>query len=123
MEILNIILALIISLLGFPTGLILAKCTEEELKPGRKYFFFMKKIILILTIIFVLYSFHLNLLVFMGIGLILTALSLTFRLNMIKEYMIFLILFIISIKNLNLLVLTSSLIFLYGLSMAALIKK
>ena len=59
MEGLNIVLGLVVGLLGFPVGLILAKIAKEELKQGKKYFKLMSLIIIVLiigTLIYVLIS-------------------------------------------------------------------
>ena len=122
MQILNIIFAAIIALLGLPAGLILAKIAKQELKPGKKYFFFMQDILLILAIIFVLYSYQLNLYLFLVLGLIITVIIIKTNLKPKLTYPILIILFLLSTENQNLLILTSSLIFLYGLPTAALSK-
>ncbi len=116
----NTILTLLIALSGFLVGLILKKIAEEEIKPGRIYFIWMQNILLILAIIFFTYSFNLNLLLLIGIGLIITGAVVLFRPKAIIGYPVLLILFILSIKNTNLLMIISSIIFLYGLPSAAL---
>jgi hypothetical protein len=60
MEILNIILGLVTALLGFPIGLLLALVAKEELKPGKKYFQWMQRVLLILIVIAILSIFILN---------------------------------------------------------------
>jgi glucan phosphoethanolaminetransferase (alkaline phosphatase superfamily) len=49
---LQIILAIIVALLGYPVGLFIAKSTKEELKAGRKWF----KLIMFASIILVIIS-------------------------------------------------------------------
>lgn len=122
MEILNIILAALISASGLLVGLLLAKIAKEELKPGKNYFIWLRNILLILAIIFVLYSFKLQLYLFLITGIIITLLILKLNPKSFIGYPILALLFILSIKNTNLFILTSSIIFLYGLPTAALIK-
>ncbi|MEM4215283.1 MAG: hypothetical protein QW484_02900 [Candidatus Pacearchaeota archaeon] len=52
MNILTIILVIIIALLGYPTGLLIAKFTEEELHTGRKWF----KLIIVVCILAIIVS-------------------------------------------------------------------
>jgi len=133
MEILNILLGLVISLLGFPVGLGLAKIAKSELKDGRKYLVWMKNIILILSLIFVLYSFYmksqipsssgyLHLILFLVIGVVLTLLIIKLNMKYYYGYIVLILLFLLSLKNINLLVLTSSMMFLYGVVSGGLLK-
>ena len=51
---LQIILAVVIALLGYPIGLIIAKFTPEELRSGRKWFkliIFFSLVLIVLTLI------------------------------------------------------------------------
>jgi len=50
---LQIILAIIVALLGYPVGLLIAKSTKEELKKGRKWF----KLIMIASLLIMILSF------------------------------------------------------------------
>ena len=49
------IIETIIAFLGLIVGLILARFTKEELKPGRKYFIWFKKIILLVLVVSLVY--------------------------------------------------------------------
>ena len=122
MGILNILLGIILGLLGFPVGLFLRKIAKEEIKPGRKYFFWMKNIILVLSVVFVLYSFHLHLILFLIIGIVLTLILLKLNLKYYYGYLIFVLLIVLSLRNGNLFILTCSMLFLYGLPSAGLLK-
>ena len=66
MNLLSLILIIIITLLGYPIGLLIAKLTEEELKAGKKWF----KLIILASIVVILIS-----LVFLRGTTILTPLS------------------------------------------------
>jgi len=123
MTTLNIILAAIVALAGIPVGLVLRKIAKDEIKKGIKYFIILKKILLTLIVIFILSSYQLNIFLFLFVGLVLGIIIFELNLNIEKSYFVFALLFIISLKSTNLLILTSSLIFLYGLPAAALIKK
>lgn len=116
----NIILTFLIAASGFLIGLILKKIAKEEIKPGKIYFIWMQNILLMLAAIFFAYSFNLNLLLLIGIGLIITGAVTLVKPKAIIGYPILIILFILSIKNTNLLILISSIIFLYGFPSAAL---
>ena len=120
MEIINIILAAIISLSGLLIGFLLKKIAKEEIKQGKTYFIWMQNILLILAAIFVLYSFNLNLFLFLLIGLLITLAIIYFKPKAVIGYPILAILFYLSISDINLLILISSLIFLYGFPSAAL---
>ncbi|MBR9692188.1 hypothetical protein GOV06_05385 [Candidatus Woesearchaeota archaeon] len=119
-DILNIILAIIVSLLGLPVGFLLAKIAKEELEYGKIYFQWMRRIILIAAILFVFYSFNLKIGTFILIAIMITGLIIRFDPNAIISYFIFSILLFRVLENINLLVLTFSLVFLYGLPTGAL---
>ena len=104
---------------GLFIGMSLAFIAKEEIKPGRKYFVFLKKILLSLIIVFL---FALNKLDYIIILLALAIVLVYFyklRVNKgFKEdfliYLIFGAIFYLSYKNTNLFVIESSLMFLYG---------
>ena len=121
MEILNYFLALIVSFSGIFVGMLLGYIAKEELKPGKKYFIWMQNIILILAAIFVLYSFHLNIILSIIIGLLITLGIIYFKPKAVIGYILLAILIFISIGNTNLFILTSSLTFLYGFPTGSLI--
>ena len=50
MDVLNILYGFLVSLTGFPVGCLLARIAKEELKPGKKYFKIMQKILIALII-------------------------------------------------------------------------
>lgn len=121
MEILNYVLALILSFSGVFVGMFLGYIAKEELKPGKRYFIWIQNIILILAAIFVLYSFHLNIILFILIGLIITLGIIYFKPKAILGYLFLAILFFLSMRNTSLFMLTSSFIFLYGFPTGSLI--
>ena len=121
MGILNTILALITAYSGLLIGLLLAKFTKEELKPGKKYFEWMQALILIGALLAVFYSYSLRTITFIGLSIIVTAFVIKSNPKAIISYYILTILFILSQKNINLLIFVSSLIFLYGLPTGAII--
>lgn len=56
MNTLSLILTIIVALAGYPVGLIIARLTKEELKPGRKWFLVIILaciILVILSLIFI----------------------------------------------------------------------
>ena len=121
MEMLTMVLAALISFLGLPIGFILAKISKEELEAGKRYFQVMQSAIYALTILFVLSSFNIPINAFIVIAIVIVYLSLKLNPKALISYIVFIPLFLISSKNTNLFILTSSLIFLYGLPTGALI--
>ena len=115
MEVLNYLLALVFSFSGIFIGMFLGYIAKEELKPGKQYFLWMQNIVLILSVIFVLYSFHFNVVLFVITGLVITLGIINFNPNGIMGYVFLAILIFLSIGNTNLFILTSSMVFLYGL--------
>lgn len=126
MNLLNYSLTAIISYIGLFVGFILAIIAKEEIKPGKKYFIFLQKLILLLIFIF--------LLVFIKLNYILVLLILVFiviyLLKTKKEfnespyiYIVLSVVFYLSLKILSLFVIESSLIFIYGLPTGSLLTK
>ena len=122
MEVLNVILAAVISLSGLPMGLLLAKITKEELKPGKKYFQWMQALILIIAVLAVFYSYDIGTVTFIGLAVIVSAIIIKSNPRAIISYFVFFILFVLGFTNANLLIVLFSLVFLYGLSTGALIR-
>ncbi len=121
MEILNYLLVLIGSFSGLFVGMGLGYITKEELKYGKKYFLWMQNIVLILAAIFVLYSFHLHIILFILIGLLATLAMIYLKPGIVIGYLILAVLFYLSIGSINLFILTSSMVFLYGFPTGSLI--
>lgn len=127
MQFINYFFASIISYLGLLIGMLLIKIAPEEQKPLEKYFILMRNILLLLIFIFIIfYYFKGYLILFSLIGYFLFLLFVEFKINdslkkSIITYIILGILFFLSSKNLNLFVIESSLILLYGLPTASLI--
>ncbi len=113
MELLNYSLTLIVCFLGLFFGVILAFSAKEELKPGKKYFVLMQKIILLIILIALLKMFNVN--VYMKLFAY-AVLILLMEINIKKEIIYFLLgfVFFFSSKNTNTFLLVASLIFLYG---------
>lgn len=128
MNLLNYSLTAVISYLGLFVGFILAIIAKEELKQGKKYFLFLQKVILLLIFIFLLLFIKLN---YILILLILVFVLIYILKNYLKKgfnelpyiYIILSTIFYISSKKLDLFVIESSLIFLYGLPTGTLITK
>ena len=122
MAVLNIVLTVIIALAGLPIGILLGKITKEELKSGKKYFEWMQAIFLILAALAILYSYNIGLLVFIAVSILISILIIKGNPRAVISYLVFLFLFVLSLKNTNLLIIVSSLIFLYGLPTGSLIR-
>lgn len=67
MNIIQIILVIIVSLLGYPLGLLLADLTKEELKSGRPLFKIIMIISLLAVIISIFFLKGANLLLFIAV--------------------------------------------------------
>ena len=124
MNILNYSVIALIAYIGLFIGFILAIMAKEELKPGKKYFIFLQKAILLLIFLFLFIGFN-----YLSV-LLLFALILIYVLKKRIEfgespyiYTILAIIFYLSSKNLNQFVIESSLIFLYGLPTGTLLTK
>lgn len=116
----------LVAYLGLAVGLIVMRASKEEQKAGKKFFVFMQKIILLLIIVFLLYFLKSNLISFLIIfSIALVFISRKYKIKMLTEsYYIFPLLgviFYLSSANLKMLVIGSSLIFLYGLVTASLL--
>lgn len=129
MNLLNQILILLFSLTGILFGLMLALISPEELKKGKKYFLWTKKIIYILIFFVVNYYLYLAknyyvLVPFTILAIVLFVVKLSIKKNIyeIFNYVVFIIpYFVIVEKNFHLLL--AALIFLYGLPTGTLFKK
>jgi len=124
MNFLNYTLTALISYLGLVVGIILAIIAKEELKKGKKYFIFLKKIILLLVFIFLIIFIELNyiilLLILPFIGIYLLKNKIDFN-ELPYIYIILAVIFYLSSKTLNLFIIESSLIFLYGIPTGSLL--
>jgi hypothetical protein len=129
MNFLNQILPLLFSLTGFFFGLILSFIAPEELKPGKKYFLFIKRIIFLLLFFTVNFFFYQSgqyfyLIPFTIIALILFVMG--FRNKSIyyeiPNYLLFVIPYFLN-NNQILHLLLPSLLFLYGLPAGTLARK
>lgn len=126
MQFINYFFASLISFSGLFIGIILMNIAPEEKKTLEKYFSFLRKIFLLLIFIFLFFYYYNNYFNFVFV-IIVFLLSLFFEFkikNLLKKsaisYVILSILFFLSSKNINLFVIVSSLILLYGLPTASL---
>lgn len=126
MNILNYSLSAIISYLGLFIGFFLALIAKEEIRPGKKYFILLQKVILLLIFIFLIVNIELNYQIIL-LFLVFAILQIYRTKKEFNElpytYIILAIIFYISSKRLNLFIIESSLIFLYGLPTGSLLTK
>ena len=121
---LNYILVLLISYARILIGSLLIFFAPEEQKPGRIYFKITQAIIFVLVLFFTLLSFRLHMILigavvlFVGLLLYLKKMS-----NSYIEYGLFAFIFYLSAKNVSLFLISSSLIFVYGLPTGSLLAK
>jgi hypothetical protein len=111
MNILNYSLTAVVSYLGLFVGFILAMMAKEEMKDGRRYFVFL--------LVFIRLNYILVLLILVFIVVYL----LKRKNELVYIYMILGVIFYLSSKTLNLFVIESSLIFLYGIPTGSLLTK
>lgn len=127
MQFVNYFFASIISFLGLLIGILLVEIAPEEQKPLRKYFILLRKTLLFLIFIFLVFFYFSNafniltLLVYSAFLLFVEYKVNDLHKKSIIVYGIIGILFFLSSRNLNLFVIESSLILLYGITTASLI--
>ena len=122
MQLLNYSLISLISFSGLLVGMILAFTAKEELEPGKKYFLLLQRLTLLLILIFLLNFFNINLylrIMIYVLFIILMAIN-------IKSQIIYPalgVVFFLSLKDINLFITNSILIFLYGFPSGSLFAK
>ena len=129
MQFINYFFASLASFSGLLIGMLLIKIAPEEQKPLEKYLVWARKIILLLVFVFSMFYFfnnYLNLLILLGYF----AFTLLLEYNLkglfrktIVTYTLLGILFFLSSKNMNLFVIESSIILLYGIPTASLLYR
>ncbi|MBD3355480.1 hypothetical protein GF361_05905 [Candidatus Woesearchaeota archaeon] len=122
METINIALSIIISLSGIPLGFLLAKIAKEELKKGEQYFIWMQNIILILAVNLFFYTLDLKIASKILILILTSLLIIKTKPRAVIGYIIFAVLFYLDLKNIEITLALSSLMFLYGFPTASLIR-
>jgi len=126
MQLINYTLTLTVSFLGLILGIILAYIAKEELRPGKKYFILLQKIILTLIpsfFLFYLLKENISLLI---ISLLMFSILINSYSKKIKTHYIYPILaliFYFSSKNIDLFKIQAFLIFLYGFPTGSLLTK
>ena len=127
MQFINYFFASVISFFGLAIGTILVKTAPEEQKPLQKYFFALRKILLLGIFVFLFFYYfenHFYMLTLFAYFLFLLFIEYkindSFKKSMII-YSVLGILFFLRSKNTNLFTIESSLILLYGLPTASLI--
>ena len=122
MQIINYLLASIVSYLGLLVGIILVRVAPEEQKPGKKYFILIKKIIFFLIVAFLLVYYKINF-IFSLLALLIIGIIIIGKKLEKSEFAYFLlgIVFFISSKMADLFIIESVLVFLYGITAASLL--
>ena len=125
MQFLNYFLASVISYLGMLGGIILVKIAPEEQKPLRRYFEWLRKMILLLIFLFLIFYYSNNS-IYIATLLIyfIFIVFIEYRLRSLSKKSIIIytalgIIFYLSSKNTNLFAIESSLVFLYGMPTAS----
>ena len=126
MQFINYFFASVVSFLGLLIGIILVKIAPEEQKPLEKYFVLLRRILLLLIFIFLMFYYIGKVFYILTLASYLAfLLFVEYKLDdsIIKSMLIYTvlgILFFASASNLNLFVMDSSLILLYGIPTASL---
>ena len=121
MEPINYLFVFFTALTGYALGVGLGYIAPEELLPGRKYFLFLEKVLFLFTFIPVIYFFKNSYLALLPVILVLLLLVIPFKFRAYLAFGVFLLWFFL-IKSDNLvIILESSLIFLYGLPAGSLL--
>jgi hypothetical protein len=125
---LNQFLIILLSVLGILGGYALTKIAPEELKPGRRYFLFADKVLILFVFIPIIYfSFITPGLKTLSIVLIVTAFIFALgkfsKARLILLYIVFILLEIFLNREQTLFLTTASVIFVYGLVAGTLVKK
>ncbi len=121
MDILQQVLLLIVVFLGGPVGVILSYVAREELAPGKRYFFVLKRAVF-LAIIFLTFLYS-GLVTLAVIATLLLALILYFYKHRLIEYLLYAVLAVIypiALSNAALILIASVLTFFYGFPKASL---
>ncbi len=117
MEILNYFLISLVVYSGLLFGMVVSYLAKEELKDGKRYFVLLHNIVLAFILFFVLEFFRVNVYLALFLPLVLVVVLFYFNEVYKKSYMVYLLLgivFYLSSKNINLLLIVSSLILFYG---------
>jgi len=117
MEILNYFLISLIVYLGLAAGIIISYMAKEELKPGKRYFILAHNIILAFILFFILEFLNTNIYLVLFLPLIFTTFLFNYTNTYQKSYALYPILgafFYIASKNINQLLIISTLILFYG---------
>jgi len=119
-------LAAITSYLGLLLGIILIKLAPEEQRPGKKYFILLKKILLFSIIFLFFYFLNLNPIVLIAASILLILLFYNKKLTLESTLFVYILLgiiFSLSSRFQDLLIIESTLIFLYGIPTASIAFK
>ena len=120
---LSYFLASLIAYLGLLAGIILVRMAPEEQRPGKRYFILLKKILFFTVFIPVLYYYKINIIFSLALLSFVAALMLGNKLKLDKSYLICFLLgifFYLGSRFIDLFVMESVLIFLYGIPNASL---
>ena len=126
MQFLDYFLASAVSYLGLLAGILLVKIAPEEQKPLRKYFEWLRKLILLLVFLFLIFyysnspAYIIALLIYLVFIIFVEYKSGNLLKKSIIIYTTLGIIFYLSSKNPNLFAIESSLIFLHGMPAASL---
>lgn len=121
MEILNYALTAIVASIGLMCGAIIARFAKEEIKPGKKYFILLQKLLFVAVIALVMYANRTNV-HFIWVGGVIIFVYLYFF-NKIRQAFAYGALALAFFNASDMFLPASALIFLYGFPTAAKMKK
>ena len=126
MDFINYLIISLISFFGLILGIILVLIAPEEQKTGKKYFILLQDLFFILSITLFLSFFRVNIIFifFVMLLFIIIRLKIKIRNNFKKAELMYLILafiFFLSLRNIDLFLIESVLIFLFGMPTGSLL--
>lgn len=113
-------LVLLTCFIGLFAGVLISFLAKEELKDGKKYFIFSKRIFFVLIIFFLIYFLKIILIVNLLVALILIFVLFKFKIKEYITYNLLGIIFYISYLNTDLFKINASLIFVYSIFIGSL---
>ena len=123
MQILNYFLISLVVYLGLLVGIVLSFMAKEELKPGKRYFILLHNIILGVILFFILEFLNINVYLILFLPLVLVVFLFKYSELYRKSWIIYLLLgiiFYLASKNVNHLLIMSTLILFYGFLVSSL---
>lgn len=122
MEAVNYSLGIAVIIAGLALGMILARIAKEELKPGKKYLLLFQNILVSAVFVSAVFSFESTFIKIILAAVLVYLVVFNYKFNWLVAYASFGFIYFSSLNNLNLVLLISALMFLYGFPTGSLIR-